>query len=387
MEDISGVSVLLVEGFARQTLPMAEALHKDGCFVATLCASKLDAGYASKYPDKKYITEWDRENEEKSYEILLDTVKNNKFDVIIPMTDFSAHIMAAHRDELKKYTNPHVPEENIFRKAADKLETMIACMDAGVPCPVTLRKSDTVDDVINSGLGYPLVIKPRVGYGGIGFHKIENEEQLRNCFEKVKDEFGGVLVQEYIPQTDIQYQCEVFIDAKGQARAAHVFNKTRWYPVDGGSNCCGESVERPEIAETCVRLLRGLNWRGYADVDMIFDPRDKRAKIVEINPRITAGVKLCFYSGVDFARQIVELETGREVTDFSDYKTGLRLRYLHTDLLWFIESKNRFKAKPSWFNFAHFTDQIWNPRDIWPWFTYTIQGFGKFGKEKKKRKR
>jgi hypothetical protein len=96
---------------------------------------------------------------------------------------------------------------------------------------------------------------------------------------------------------------------------------------------------------------------------------------------------VCFKSGVDFARQIVELETNKEVTDYMDYKVGNTLRYFHTDLLWFFESKNRFKAKPSWFSWKNTSDQIWNPKDPWPWFTYTLQGFAKFGKEKKKRKR
>ena len=136
-----------------------------------------------------------------------------------------------------------------------------------------------------------------------------------------------------------------------------------------------------------VKLLQAIGWRGYGDVDLIEDPRDGVAKVMEINPRITASVKVCFAAGVDFARQIVELGMGYPVTEYPDYQDGVRLRYMHTDVLWFIQSPNRFKAKPGWFDFRHTTDQIFNPRDPLPWFTYTVQGLRKRKTEMAKRKR
>jgi len=385
--DLQGVKVLLLEGFARQSMPIMEALHKNGCHITTYNKSKLDMGYSSHYPDKKLIKFWDRNDEDSSYAALLEVLKEDKYDVTIPLTDFSATMLSKHKNELKQYTNPAVNDWEIFLGAADKLNTMVACMDNGVPCPKTLRQADTLDEVLASGMEYPFIIKPRVGYGSIGFHRIDSEEDLRKHFDASVEKFGGMVVQEYIPQTGTQYKCEVFIDGNGEVKSAHVFDKTRWYPIDGGSTCCSTSVDRPDIVESCVALLKALEWKGYGDVDLIEDPRDGIAKVMEINPRITASVKVCIKSGVDFARQIVEYETGREVTDYNEYEKGVCLRYMHTDLLWFIESPNRFKSKPSWFSWKRTCDQIWSIKDPLPWFTYTIQGFAKFGTEKKKRKR
>jgi hypothetical protein len=39
--------VLLVDGSARQVLPLAKSFHDLGCFVATYNGSKFDMGYAS----------------------------------------------------------------------------------------------------------------------------------------------------------------------------------------------------------------------------------------------------------------------------------------------------------------------------------------------------
>lgn len=387
MKEMKDIHVLLLEGFGRQIMPMMQAFHDLGCHITTYNKSKLDMGYASRYPDKKLIGFWDRTDEEKSYAALLEVLKEDHYDVTIPMTDFSATMLSRHKDELLQYTRPAVNDWEVFMQAGDKLNTMIACMDNGIPCPHTLREVNTIDDVLNSGIQYPYIIKPRIGYGSIGFHVIRNEEDLRKAFDSSKEAHGDMLVQEYIPQTDIQYKCEVFIDGDGEVKSAVVFDKTRWYPIDGGSTCCSASVKRPDIVESSVKLLKAIGWRGYGDVDLIQDPRDKVAKVMEINPRITASVKVCFAAGVDFARQIVEYEMGIPVTDYPDYEADRRLRYMHTDLLWFIESPNRFKAKPSWFSFKRTTDQIWNPRDPLPWLGYTFQGFAKFRKEKKKRKR
>ena len=385
--DLRGVRVLLLEGFARQNMALMPALKALGCHLTTYNSSRLDVGYASRWPDVKLIRHWDRENPESSFAALMEVLREGHYDIVIPMTDFSASLLCAHIDEVKPLAWPAVNEPEVFWRAADKQRTMQACDEAGVPCPRTLYDMRTADEILAAGLHFPFIIKPRVGYGSIGFHVIRDEKQLREVFPKALEQFGGMVVQEYIPQTGTQYKCEVFLDGDGNPKSAVVFDKTRWYPIDGGSTCCSCSVHRPDIAADSIKLLRHIGWRGYGDVDLIEDPRDGVAKVMEINPRITASVKVCFAAGVDFARQIVELGMGLPVTDYTDYRDGVRLRYMHTDVLWFLQSPNRFKVKPGWFDFRHTTDQIFNPRDPWPWFTYTVQGLRKRKSEMAKRKR
>ena len=74
------------------------------------------------------------------------------------------------------------------------------------------------------------------------------------------------------------------------------------------------------------------------------------------------------------------------VKEYMEYPEGQYLRYLHTDLLWFIKSPTRFSCKPSWFNFRNSVDQIWSAKDPWPWFTYTIANITKVKADSNKRK-
>ena len=384
----SDYKILLVEAFTRQVMPMMRYLRKIGCKLYTLNSSKLDMGYTSHYPHKRIVRkDWNRNSEEQSLKVLLEVIQENHYDLIIPLTDFSAILMSKNKEELEKYTKCAVNDWNVFQCASNKQITMDMCEKAGVPCPKTIKEVFSADEVVASGIEYPYIIKPRTGYGSIGFHKIDNEEQIRTFFPKVMNQFGNVLVQEYIPQTGIQYKTEILLDKKGEVKSAVVFDKTRWYPIDGGSTCCSSTVNRPDIVEDCVKLLKEIGWVGYADVDLIEDPRDGVVKVMEINPRITASVKVCFFAGVNFAQQIVELYLEDEVTPFLEYKFDKRLRYMHTDTLWFIKSPNRFKSKPSWFNFARTTDQIFSIHDPLPWFSYTLQMLIKAPKEMKKRSR
>lgn len=385
--ELNNIKVLLLDGYARQIMPMMQALHDLKCHITTYNKSRLDLGYASRYPDKKLLAFWDTNDAERSLDALRAVLENDNYDVVIPMTDFSATLLSKNKGELEQYASMAVNDWDVFQMAGDKLNTMIACTENGIPCPYTLRDVETVEEIIQSDIKYPFIIKPRIGYGSIGFHCINNEEQLRNVFDSTAASHGRMLVQEYIPQTDIQYKAEIFIDRDGTVKSACAFDKTRWYPIDGGSTCCSATVDRPDIIESSVKLLKVIGWRGYGDVDLIQDPRDGIAKVMEINPRITASIKVCFYAGVDFARQIVEYETGREVTEYADYEMDRRLRYLHTDLLWFLQSPDRFRAKPSWFSFRRTTDQIFSIKDPLPWFTNSIQALKKLAPEMQKRKR
>ena len=382
---LKGVRVLVLEGFARQCMALMPALKKLGCHLTTLNASKLDVGYASRWPDVRLLRPWDRDDEDAAFEVMMDVLKRDRYDVVIPTTDFSARLLADHIHEVSLYASPAENGPNLFYRVMNKQQTMRFCDLADVPHPRTWYDMDCLEDVLNAGIEYPFVIKPRIGYGGIGFKVIHDEAELSRRFERTMKRCGPMLAQEYIPQTGGQLQCQVFMDTNGEAASAVLFDKTRWYPVSGGSSCCNTTLHDDKIVSDCVRLLRTIGWRGYADVDLIRDPRDGEAKVMEINPRVTGGVKIVFRAGVDAARQIVELALGMPVTHYPDYRDGVRLRFMHTDLLWLLQSPDRFRTRPSWFDFRHTADQVFSIRDPWPWVTFTVQGLRKRRAEMAKR--
>ena len=318
----SGIRVLLIEGRARQVMPLMKSLHKLGAHVTTYNASRLDMGYASHYPNKKILSYCNSVNPEKSWDCISKELMTKNYDLVIPLNDFVAILLSKHKEELKPYVTIAANDWDVFQFASDKLKTMKVCMDNNIPCPKTFILDDNLDDLSKLDLQFPVCIKPRTGYSAVGFRKIDNPQDLKEIVKATKEKYGASLLQEYIPQTDLQYKAEIYIDRNGEMKSACVFSKVRWYPVDGGSSTLNVTVDRPDIVDSCMKLLKVINWRGYADIDLIQDPRDGVAKIMEINPRITGSVKICYVAGVNFSEQILQDYLGEEVTPYFEYKKG-----------------------------------------------------------------
>ncbi|TKS56980.1 carboxylate--amine ligase [Mesohalobacter halotolerans] len=374
--------ILILDGHTRQTLPMSKALKKAGHFVTLLCPNKVCMGYVSRWPDRKFICPDAKTHPQDFIQKLTVILKKETYDLVIPHFDYSAKIISENKDILSKYSKLAVNDFNIFMKARDKSETMRLCMENNIPHTKTYYSGENpIPKNILNHIEYPVVIKPVFAESARGFHKIENPDQIESIFDEVVKQYGKTLIQEYIPQTDIQYKCEVFIGNDNEVKAAVVFSKVRWYPVDGGSSTFNLTVSRSDIVNTCTKLLKKMEWKGYADVDLIQDPRTGVAKVMEINPRITGSVKIAFDAGVNFANMIVDDAFGKKIVPV-EYETGIGLRMFHKDILWFIKSSDRFIAKPSWFNFFDGTssDQIISLSDPLPSIFFTLEGLFKLFK-------
>lgn len=352
---------------------MAKALRQLGCRVTTICASRLDLGCHS-----RFITRWHRgprgqEDPEGFLSRISEILRADPQDVVIPLTDGSATVLSQHKLELSAHSRIAVPDWPIFLYARDKLLTMRACQELGIPAPKTWLQDTLPLDPRGIGLQFPVVVKPRQSYGAIGFSRVDAPHSLAEVFLLTQARYGPALVQEYVPQTGLQYKAELMTDTDGSLKAAVVFSKIRWYPVNGGSSTLNVTVDRPDIIESCMRLLRHVNWMGYADIDLIQDPRDGLPKIMEINPRITGSVKIAFEAGVDFAEMVVRQALGHVFPAHLEYAKGIYLRYLLPDLLWLVRSPNRFSCRPSWFDFRRTTDQIFSFDDPLPGISFALQ--------------
>lgn len=384
-KEYSGIRVLVLEGYARQSLPLIKAFNQLRCEVTALCSSKLDVAYASRYAHHKIIGVCNRELIQETTQQVRELLETGCYDVVVPTADFSAALLSENKTLFSRFVKVASNDWEIYKIAGDKLRTMQVCMENQIPCPFTLLNTAQISDVISSGIRYPIVVKPRIGYGAIGFKVVNSCEELKRLFSEYPKHIKDYVFQEYIPQTGLQYECAMFMDDHNEPKTTLAFSKNRWFPIEGGSSTLNITVDRPDIVASCTKLLQAINWRGAADIDLIQDPRDGKAKIMEVNPRVSGSVKICFDAGVDQARQMLELAYVEPVTEYKKYELGRRLRCSQTDFLWFLKSPNRWRSKPSWFSCYKTHDQIFSLTDPLPWFAFSIHGVLNFKKEMKKR--
>lgn len=378
--------ILILEGYCKQCLPFIRGFKELGCKVTVLCQSKLDCGYASRLPDHKIlgICDFSRPKESETY--IINLVKTGHYDLVFPAFEFSARILSHNKEELSKYAIIYSNDANVFDRANDKNEVMKVCMDNGIPCPHTLFGVKQPEDIITKGLKYPIIIKPRRSYGGRGFHPFDNEEQLRFYLTKNNINLDDYVVQERIPADRIGIACNAFVDRNGNVKSCFSYVCKHMFPEVGGTSTLNALIDRPDVKETCTKLLKKMNIRGIVGVDIMIDSRDNIGKVIEINVRPSHAITIGFLSGFNLCRQILEDAYNLEVTEYNTIRTDFCLRIGQTDMLWFFSSPDRFKKTPSKMGYKKVYEQMFYWDDPMPWFAFLLSGMLDYRKKMKEKK-
>jgi len=345
------LSILMLDQ-GRQALPFLKSFSKAGYHTTVVCNTRLSESYFSRYPDRRVIWPGYMDDRDGYEERLFEYLEENQPDVTISVGDVTSDILSKNKERISRYTNITSPDYRIFIQAADKLNLMQYCMKNNLPCPRTYDLNDQTVGEIDQLLAFPVIVKPNRGVGAIGVERYDSNDELVNGYKKLKEAHGNLIVQEYIPQDGgMQYQAEAFVDEQGKVKVCMVILKPRFFPVKGGTSTANVTIRHPEIEKTTRELLEGLRWKGAADVDFILDPRDQKAKILEINPRVTAGIKIGFTAGIDYADLHVRLALGKDVPEKNNYKLGIYCRNFFLESLWYIFSdrKMRRTTTPSFF--------------------------------------
>ena len=363
-------NVLILDCGAPQILAMAECLRKTGYHVDALCCSEGNYGYHSNLIEQKYVCP--DEHDKEYVPFVLNFLKEHRYDIIMPTSDVNAEFCSFYKEEIQKYTNVLIPEKDIFQKAYDKNNLMTLCREKGYPHPVTvdLKNWDCYSSEMLKDFPYPGMLKPNLTSGGRGMTLVKNVEELMKVYPDIHREYGECHLQQFIMPGGRQVKVEIMTDADGTPAYSSVIWKQRFYPVNGGSSCCNVTIDDPEVAGICGKILQDIGWIGVADFDLIEDPNTKKLLIMEINPRTPACVRSAYKSGLDFATMIADATLGLPLRKY-EYKPGKRLRHLGFEVLWFLKSPNRFKANPSWFKFygkdTYYQDWVWGDFGAFFW--------------------
>lgn len=376
-----GKRILIFEGGARQSLPFIRAFKKLGCHVTVLCGSKLDVAYVSRLPNKKVLIDYDEEDCVGTENCLLDVINRGQYDVAVPMSDFAATAFSGIKERLQGKVNVICSSNEIMHNALDKLNVMDVCQKNDLPCPKTLLSVEKIEDILNSELKFPILIKPRAQSGARGLRVFFNEDELVDYAKTKELAIGDYVIQEYIPDVKRCFSSNLYVDKNGKIVSNFIYQSARWFPIYGGTGTLNIAVYNKEAVEYSSKLVSLFGLRGCCGVDFIEDPRDGKIKILEINPRPLACTKIVFLSGINVAKQILEDVFSEEVTVYDTYKTGMRVRMSQIDFLWFLKSPNRFKSKPNFFNILHTKDQLFSIDDPLPWFAFLFSGMKKYKKQ------
>ena len=341
------MTVGILDGQTIQALIFAKQLKGKGHKVILFCSEKLSYGYMTRYASKKIICPSSKKNISAYHEFILNYVKDNTVDVLIPMNDDSAKYLSSNKTALLKHANFSIPDLDVFMKGYDKNQLMQVCNKNNFPHPKTIDLEKNITLINNSNFKFPALIKPNETSGARGFTMVNNLDEVQKVYPSLKKKYGKCHLQQFIPSGGRQFKVQILINNQEELLST-VIEKKRFYPIRGGSSCYNKTIENDSLVNLRFNVLNTIKWKRFADFDLIEDPRDGRILIMEINPRVPACIKACVVSGVDFPNAIVNLSLGKTNNTYK-YSPGKFLRYFSMDLLWLLKSDNSLKNLSTWF--------------------------------------
>ena len=124
-----------------------------------------------------------------------------------------------------------------------------------------------------------------------------------------------VVLQEYVPDNvGEDWIFHGYFDGSSECLVGFTGVKYRAWPPRRGVTTYARVVENEELAESVRNLARKLDYRGILDLDIRYDRRDDRYKLLDFNPRVGAQFRMFETdAGIDVARALHLDLTGRAV--------------------------------------------------------------------------
>ena len=265
-------------------------------------------------------------------DFLIKLAKEEKLNgwVLIPSNDHAVYSIAKHMKILKEYYKVTTPELTIIDNIYDKVRLLDVAQQHNIPIPRT-QVFQTTNDQIADNLQFPVITK---GCRGLSFYKalrqkafLANDEmELRRQLNFIAEnhDIANSFTQELIPFDghNKTVSFTTFCEA-GEIKTFWMGVKLREHPLRFGTATFAKSVYVEECYEQSVLLLKALNYSGVCEVEYLFDPRDKKYKLIEINARTWLWVGLAKACGVDYAKLIYDYVNGNSIVWPQSYKQDI----------------------------------------------------------------
>lgn len=371
---------ILLFGGGLQALACGASFREKG-FVVDAITDELDVRqskfFRKVYPGKMHS----------NLELLQHILEEDHYDVIIPMGDAGVSFLSKNKQQIERDYNTVCasPDYQELKKVENKNEFMTFCECHEIPHPNTISLTGDHLQECADMIGFPALIKPDYSVGARGITRVDDINELMSYYPAIQNKYGTCTLQELIENDQYYYNVMLYRDKHGDFLGHTIIKIIRKYPINAGSSSYCISVDNDELLQICKDCLNKLNWVGMADFDVLQRLDNMQYKIIEINARVPASLRAASVSGVDFPGMIALDAVGETIPGYI-YEAGKSLRYLGIDIMWFLKSPLRFKAKPCWLKFwgkdLYYQDIYAN--DSSTWWTWLIGGLAKFRSRSKR---
>ena len=219
---------------------------------------------------------------------VLDFCKEHKVEYYYAIIDKEVVNISEKREEFEKVGTKLCVVNYEFARICHYKQLFFQWINEHVP-EVAVKTYDSLEEAEKAT--YPLFIKPAEGMASTGCRKIGDFNELKTF---VTPEQAGkeILIQEYVSGQNIT------VDCIRNKKTGQTFQLQR-RELLRNSNGCGIAVELfydKKLEDICNELMEKLDLNGV--VNMEFFDTGNGYKIIEINPRLSAGSMYSCLAGI-----------------------------------------------------------------------------------------
>lgn len=228
---------------------------------------------------------------------------NGEKVLLIPCHDVYVRLVVENKEILSKYYVFNVPSYEIMNNLLVKEKFYEVYKNSGLDFPNTYFYNINDELNIPSNFRYPLILKPSDGLvyynhhfkGQAKVYRLNNLEEVIDVVNQIKKSGydSKLIIQEYIEGDDTYLFDSVFYcDTKGKATLASFaqIGLQEHGPTALGNctvliNNYNQFGQTEEMIGKLKKFLEDIGYTGFAEFDLKYDPKDKKFKVLEINPR------------------------------------------------------------------------------------------------------
>jgi predicted ATP-grasp superfamily ATP-dependent carboligase len=292
-------------GFPREVsgLAVIRSLQQHGIRVSAYDCDPGSAGLFMQGLDHRHVWPCPDGNESQFVESLLHVGDTQHPPVLIDLESMALEAISRHQSAVQRRFRVVLPPLEVLDIAQDKAKTAQFFTEHNLGVPITAPVS-TEQDIVRWQGGYPAVLKPRRGKGGRGQRVVRSVKEAQESWRILEPRPSEYLIQEWI-SGPVQNLCTVGLLCApgGEVRAlfsAQRLGVVQTSKIPEGPSSIVRSIRLPDLLDMACRFARLAGWVGFAELEFKKDERDGVYKILEINPRMWAWIRLPITCGVDF---------------------------------------------------------------------------------------
>jgi D-aspartate ligase len=239
--------------------------------------------------------------------LLLDNADRATPKILYACSDEYVLFISQYRDILQLTYKLLLPDHSLIESIIDKHKQIQLIKNLGIYVPHTyfVDSMDRIHQIIDR-FEFPVFLKPihihvwRRVFNNKGF-KAHNEEELLSVCRNIFSNNLQIIIQEIIPGLcSNNYEVSLYVGTGGNILGEFTIQKLRQYPDDLGFGTLTVSSRNREVEEISRKIIKDLNWRGYANLEFKYDPRDHTYKFIEINARVWQQINHADILGINF---------------------------------------------------------------------------------------